>query len=826
MTDRSNGRPRDDAVADRMLGVLERWVGYANEQYADWPGRPRSGHFFGGSYWYMGETIATALALAVATTFGRLPDSVSHTQEVVRERIVRAIRYACFTHDTGPPDCVRVESKLHYVSRRKWGGSGDSFFMASQNGRSIAMLACLVVLMREELDSETQGLVRTVISSYAERWSVEEPRTGSYYDTQCEENSWTAAGVSAAAALFPDHPQADAWRAAFRRWARNAVTVPADRARHPHGLIDRAGGDSIETVTFHPDFTTENHGFVHPSYMCAGINLRAYHLVHAHMTGTEPDAAATFNNESLYSGAVRYWTGSDGVVVPVQGQDWWYNRQHDALVTHAVLAVHHRDRQAARIELNAIEAIEGIQASNSRGCLLEERGELCAINASHGQYANQLEHGAAADVALAYLLHRYSGPPPPPIDQDALLQRLRGVRHYPFGGIIVHRTEKSFTSFSYRNHVMGYSAPLEDLWVVTPHYLSFVGSVSDSSPVAADTSRSTGRETEPIVGEARGVRVQTRPDSFAIAATVPRLGRRVDQHVLFASLADGRSLYAEIIVARETTRIDVATGLVGVRNERYSALGDRASGKRVLRFDDGELEFAGFYGDDPDRVELLPPKDWINLDERVGYRLYRSGGARYLNRHRYAKWRGVEDQLVLNRRSDVHLVAGERLPTFAVVITPNQDSGSSGRERRDGRGRLLDGGDIAMGFIEGDTLVFARFESTGAPLELRGFADTRIHAFPGTQQIDRSKWTWATRAVGREVGMLDATATLDLDEAPEALLLVTSATAVALENRGDRPVTGRATMSDGSKRGFSIPPRASGILATDEGDPLRGGRGA
>lgn len=137
-------RPRDasalDPIASRALDVLKRWVRYGSSQYRDWNGRPRCGHFFGGCYWYMGETISTALALSVASSFGDWDEeSIGIDRATVREQVIRALRYACLTHDTGPADCVRERGPLHYVSERKWGGEGENYFMATQNGRTVSM---------------------------------------------------------------------------------------------------------------------------------------------------------------------------------------------------------------------------------------------------------------------------------------------------------------------------------------------------------------------------------------------------------------------------------------------------------------------------------------------------------------------------------------------------------------------------------------------------------------------------------------------------------------------------------------------------------------
>ena len=763
------------SVATRILTVLRRWVPYANEQYTNWHGRPRCGHFFGGSYWYMGETLATALVLAVASAEdGWDAAEIGLPRELVRTRVTHAVRYACFTHDTGPADCVRTESELTYVSGKKWGGCGDRFFMASQNGRSIAMLACTALLMADELDPETLALVRTVICSYADEWSAREPHNGAYYDTQCEENSWTSAGIAAAAALYPEHPNHERWQAGFRLWARNAVTVPADRARSPHGLIDPTGDHSIQTVTFHPDFTAENHGFVHPAYMCAGINLRAYHAVLAGMTGAPVDPAATMNNKELYQAAIDFWTQADGVITPVQGQDWWYNRQHDALVTHTVLAVVAGHPRAAAHAENAVGAIEALQNSNSRGCLLEEHGEQCVINAQHGQFANQLEHGSAADLAVAYLLHRYStGAPDPHAEQPP--QPATGVRHYPSGGVVVHRGQRHFTSFSYRNHVMAYAAPAEGMWLVTPHYLSYLGSVTDEPAAGGET----------VIPGVEQVCVITEPDSFAVSAVVPRCAGAVRQRVLFASQPDGTALYAERLVASEPVTVAIATGLIGVRNEHYRAMPARAPGARRLFYSAGDLSFPGFYGREPDRTHELPPREWLNLDDRHGYLLYGSGGVRYLNRHVYPKWRGVEDQLILNYDPARRLGPDTACSTFAVLSMPNQPAEATADAA--GRGRLLHGGDDVIAVEDEGRLIFARFSDTPGAVVLRAPATPRWFVYPGTQRISGGSRQWS--AVRRSGPCVEhAVLEVRTDQTPETLIVTASDEAVAFTNDGANTV--------------------------------------
>ena len=56
--------------ADRLYNILQKWVPFANKQFAEWDGRPNCGHFFGGSYFYGVETVFPMFLFAVLSKFG------------------------------------------------------------------------------------------------------------------------------------------------------------------------------------------------------------------------------------------------------------------------------------------------------------------------------------------------------------------------------------------------------------------------------------------------------------------------------------------------------------------------------------------------------------------------------------------------------------------------------------------------------------------------------------------------------------------------------------------------------------------------------------
>ncbi|MBD2861283.1 hypothetical protein [Paenibacillus oceani] len=741
----------ENEMSRRFYGVLLRWIPFAVKQYGVWDGRPECGHFFGGTFWYQADSAHVSAIFAAMSKLGEYDESVAGVPRSELKRMaVSAIRYMGFTHDTGPADCVRAQGVLPYTSGKKWGGRGDGFFMASQNGRSVAAMACAAWLLWDELDGETKRLVQNVTSSYADRWAAEEPRNGVYYDTQCEENAWTAAGISAAMGMFPDHPHQQEWQAGFTNWAMNAVTTYRDRLAYPSGLIDKTNGLKVTTVTFHPDYTSENHAFVHPSYYCAGTNLRAIHAVFALMSGQPVMESALYNNVPLYERTVKIWSQFDGLNIPVQGQDWWYNRQHERQLTHTILNVLGGDPDAARLARSSLDSIERIQASNSIGALLEENGEECVINRDHGQFAKDLEHGSAYDLAVSYLLHVFGGAGACPSEPAELAERLSGVHLYPFGGSVIHRTPSTFTSFTWRNNVMGLSMPAKGVWNVTPLYASYTGTMKLESSGTSPGSLTN----ESIIRGVEKEQISPYTDGFGAVVEISRGHGDLKQDVAFVALPDGRSVYVERFRVQKACAVrEWQTGTIGIRNEHYSAMPELAPGSRTLYMMDGERTFRGFYGREADEVRSFGPVPYVNMDHTIGYLLYGTRGVRYVNRHVYPKWKGVEDILVLNDFGDRTFDQPQTLEPSVIVALPNrtaeETAASYDRTHRYDTGRS----DLTVLETEG-TFVYASFAESDQTVSVRKAADAlgTIDLYDGIQTLDEDSFVWSGTIPGFRAG--------------------------------------------------------------------------
>ncbi|MDF2669674.1 MAG: putative secreted protein [Paenibacillus sp.] len=812
----------------RISASLHKWVQFTETQFQIWPDQPRCGHFFGGAYWYGFESGHTAAVYAVLATFDEPGVETNYSQEHLADRAISAIRYLGFTHDTGPDECVRVIGKDPRCSGNKWGGLNDSYFMATQVGGTISYLGLAAWLLWDRLDDETRIMMQNTISSYANRWSEVEPRNGTYIDTQLEENAWTGIGIFTAALMFPEHPNNDKWWKAYHKWNINTTTTFRDRLSNElsRGVPLRS---RVTAITLHPDYTTENHAFVHPTYMAASMHFRGREIADLLLAGMPVDSMDTHNDKAMYEHTLKQWTEADGIPTSVQGQDWWYNQQHGFMHAHALMNVLHQDGEAAKLEAMALSTIERLQNSNTRGCYLEQEGEHCHIMPQDHQTAIDMEHMSASHVLNTYLIHKLGGAGAEPVDKQQLDERLAGVREYPYGGFVIHRTEATFTSFSWRNHVMALSQPKHGGWMHAPLYDSYTGNVQIHRVDAGHTPFN-----EAFVIEAKEHYLDVRDDGFAAYAMLERGNEHLLQHVGFVSLPDGRSVYWEQFEALASVTITkLETGSIGLRNEFYSELLDWAKGFRKLHLPTTTERFDSWRPHSSDKVRDYPACRYVNIDNEVGYLLYGSNGIRYHNQHVYPKWKGGEDRLILNRRDvPVTLSASERTSLFAIVNLPNftvaqtvelADQGRfySGAERNGNGTEDSSSSPTADGVLSSAALwkdgSYLVYFNCGEHSEIVSFTElldgTNVSLFPGSNRINNSSHTWSVTVPSGRSGYYSSIGTIDFaagtTEEAELDISVNEETVIFM-NTGKQHVSITFTRSgnDVRKERIELPPGA------------------
>jgi len=652
--------PGENRVSKRYLKILERWIPRGLEYYSDWPGRKRCGHFFGGCHWYGNETVGPAEVMAAASTSPEYDArSTGFSREELGEFAVRAVRYLCYTHDTGPEDCLRPATGIGRSETwgTKWGERGRGFFPESQCGHGIAGLGRICTLLHDRVDEETLGMVARIHEDYAERFGEMSPRSGVYYDTQMEENAWTSTGLTSCHLFLQGHPRAGDWERSARRWMFSTCSTPQDAK--DGGAIQ--GGTDVRSIagrtfTALPDYWAENHGFVHPTYTGSGVWSVLTVGLQLGLWGREFPGELMWNRRRVYENIKRMVDGAGHPVAP-QGMDWHYLPAVGFEAPHAVASVVFGDGDAAALQLRGLRTAELRQEGN--GGRLYDRD--LASRAHDQQDPMIMRETAIRMVAWLYLFHRLFGPGASPSDPGKLEERMRGVRCYHHSGFVHHRHPRGQTSFSWRNSVMVLPLPGDGVYAVSPCTDSWLGRPSvDDRP---DNHR------------LHGVRVSDYDQGFAAAMAMDRCQGSLRQEVLIASAGDGRMLSFERFRAMEDISIrSLDQGFLRVTNERFPLLGDGCRGRRMVYSPGGAEEFEGWLGEsEDDDVKLdLGRGEWVNVDDMLGIRYRGAGGGVYNNRHHHRPYRAISDDLVLSRVEDMEVEAGQEAGSLAAVVVPGQ----------------------------------------------------------------------------------------------------------------------------------------------------------
>lgn len=771
---------KENALSRRYLKVLEKWVPVGVEYFGDWPDRPNCGHFLGGCHWYGIETRSGALAFALAASSPEYDEKVGGvSREALREMALKGLRYLCFTHDTGPPDCVRPAKGLGRPENcgTKWGERGLGFFRESQCGLTVWGMAITALLLGDLVDDETRGMLAAVHEDYAGRFGEMAPKDGVYTDTQMEENGWTACGLASAELFLARHPMASTWARTTRRWMFSTATTPQD-TKNRALFVDGATVAQLtgKTFTALPDYMAENHGMVHPGYTASGVGFTGSLAAIYGVFGAELPKHAIFNRQRIYD-QLKLTSDRMGCMHPMQGMDWPYLWPDPGTETHASAALLLRDPDGAFFERCALRTLEGRQDSN--GGRMYDRDMAEKVHDIQDPLI--IRECAIEGPAITYLLHRLYGAGPAPTPERELQKRLCGVRVYPHSGFVFHRHRKGQASFAWRNCVMALPLNSDGIYTVAPASNSFLGVV-----------KVKGRaDSQDLVS----IRVDEQREGFAAALAMDRAQGAIRQEVLFAGLPSGTSLSWERLVAREAITVErVDQGFLRIINEDFKGIEGNCDGFRTVYTAEGAEAFKGFVSTDPDSDEVRTYEHpaWVNVDDRVGIVFRGSGKTVYQNRHFFKPWWAVADDLTLSRADRAFRAkAGERVGELVALVAPDQSHARTARQgltvlsaRRRAAGMIADG-HLAAANFEGKAGEVA-FSAKRADLEdvpiFEGSASTSVRS------VAYSLWLEAGEAMLRR-----ALLTLVTDGELEVTASATGQ--VLAQNVGRRPATVRTSRS-------------------------------
>ncbi len=681
-------------LSRRYLKLLESWIPYGMTLFSHWDKRPDCGHFFGGVFPYGIETSTIVLTFAAAANSPEFDaNAAGYSRDELNRTVRKGVRYLCFTHDTGPAECVRPDVSIGQTKYEgtKWGERGKGFFRESQCGVSISALFMAAWLIDPVLSDEDRNMLRLIAQDYLDRFGSMEPKSGTFFDTQMEENAWTGAGLTASALMLPDDPRIEKHLEHAFRWIACATSKPADH--HDHRLLPN-GKTVSEFIgpccTILPDNTAENHGFVHPNYMASALTQSSFAAVMLASNGKTLPSHTTNHMYEIFRELLK-WSDSMGVPLAIQGMDWPYFPVTPWVLSHASANVRFRDSAAAGMEVLALEAAEKMMKQNHGQMIPPDTKKYC-----HGQQDPAVfRERQIYRLAFTYLLHRLLGDGVDPADSAELKKRQRGVHYYPHGGTVVHVHEKGRSSYSWRNGMMSLAGPQEGLALVGQRRGSILAQIKVHGRILH------GRLIHHRVREMNDKVIACTIELFedlnsSVSGTISKEAF-LRREVLFASLPDGQTLIYERVLALEDLSVDeFQQGMVSIINDpiipetRESCKPQEGRSVRTLFHKEGSNKFEGYACRDNSADSSLHissrvktegrRKNWVNIDNRLGIVFKGDGDCLYTNRHFYKIWRAIEDDLELNfHKTPFTCKAGDTVGELVSLWCPDQQHIDTGK---------------------------------------------------------------------------------------------------------------------------------------------------
>ena len=651
----------ENDMSRRYLRIIEKWIPVGVDYFQEWPDRPGCGHFLGGVHAYGIETFSPAEAFAFASTSPEYDEgAVGVSKGQLREMAIKAVRYLCYTHDTGPEDCVRP--KVGYGRPQflgtKWGEKGNGFFRESQCGHCVAGLARICLLLKDWIDEETWMMVAGVQEDYALRVGGMDPKSGVYRDTQMEENFWTSHGLTSSFLFLERDERSSDWEAMARRWMFSTCSAVQDTK--DFGMVGEHSASDLafKTFTALPDYWAENHGMVHPNYTASGVRSLMAVGTQLKLWGRDLPPELFWNRQRVYE-SLKITADRLGYPMAVQGMDWHYLPAAGQDVPHAIASIFFDDPEAAALQQRGLRTTELRQEGNG-GRFYDKDFAERATDQIDAMILRELH---IRDVAQQYMMHRLFGVGADPVSEEELETSLTGVYNFPHAGFVSHRHQRGQTSFAWRNSIMALPITRDGIYTIAPCSESWLG-----SPVVKD---------RPDSHRLQRVDVSEQEDGFAALMVMDRCQETLRQFVLFASMPDGRMVTFEKFEAREDlTLASLDQGFLRITNEHFPLFAPNCRGDRLLHLPTGSHEYKGWLGEkeEDDVVDTHGRPGWVNIDDRIGIVLFGPGETVYHNRHFYNPYRAIADDLTLSRsREDITIEAGNALDAFAALVVPEQN---------------------------------------------------------------------------------------------------------------------------------------------------------
>ncbi|HZV36912.1 MAG TPA: hypothetical protein VFB72_20215 [Verrucomicrobiae bacterium] len=602
--------------------LLDAWH-HADKFWHDWPVEPGAGYWGPGRVEGDGVRNIAAMVLTSASLLKYSEALDQNDRNEIRRKAVAAIRYCVATHTTGSQTCV---------GGKKWGNSWQSAMWTGD-------LAFGAWLMWDDLDAATQKDLRRVITFESDRFLSIKPPTGEYNDTKAEENGWDLTCIGLAAAMFPDEPHAAAWNQKAIEYAMNTLSAPQDA--QDNTVVDgRPVSQWFCGANVHSDFTLENHGIFHPSY----VGCSSYFL-----TGTA--MYYTFGHRAVPQATMHHlmdeWKMYQGIILPngeaayPQGMDWELHGL-PYVTLFAALACREHDPLAAHLENVYVQYLRQWQVK-SHGDL-----ELWGCPFGFGRHAT-----TTGLVAYAFLAHKIFGPAAKEMSARKAVAAVEGVHLYDRVQVAIQRTANKFASFSWTNRVMGMVIPIGAGHEGNPDFTAPIqnGFIGGFDPAPKGYRM-------PSVAEHSWKQT---PDGFETTGTLLVNGGSLKQTLRMSSIGEKTVVYEDRVTATRDVAIEQEHGVpIGIENDEITG------GARQLFWQDGHtlLDFK------KPQPALAISGAWANVDGRLGLIMVAGGNLSYNQAKSYARGISIYEDVLYGSYSTQpkQFKAGDEVAHHVAIV--------------------------------------------------------------------------------------------------------------------------------------------------------------
>jgi hypothetical protein len=433
--------PVADPVADeyhRLLHVHTHWV----EQQWD----PATGAYRAADFRF-----AVVLGNAVLLTTEGYDANLAGVDAVtLRARTVATIRRFAATN--------RLAGGTQWGRQLFWDSTFELYFILAAR------------LLWADLDAETRGRVDQMArgqAAYAYAlgtgndplsggWTPNGAAGGWVGDTKLEEMGVYAQAIAPGLAWAADDPAAPQWRERFLSWTINASALPAADRANPAMVDGRSIAEWSVAHNINDTFVVENHDSANPHYQAELWRTAGRAAIGFLAAGQPLPQALTHqpNGKQLWE-TLRLLASDAGEPVMPMVADRYHLYGRDVLPL-AFLAQVQGDRDAARAEADLAARLMPYLRYPPEFRLTKFSGE------------EKYEPEARAELAIAYLFHRWRHRPVAPRSTRGFFAAAAGTRD--FGAAIGMTVQQSVASFAAavtkRGFVRFLWQPGHDNWLV------------------------------------------------------------------------------------------------------------------------------------------------------------------------------------------------------------------------------------------------------------------------------------------------------------------------------------------------------------------------